>query len=154
MQSKLALRIVERGEISPFHSLNTKHSEANVRSSQVDEAGPLGPKEDLLRLTEDHQARTIQIDKGLSQIDKGLIQAILSQMQPHKVGKGQRAMPGNTWPSQVPYRPRKGSTRQAQGSPGRTQGSPGSTQDLPRPIQSFLAKQDPRMSSKGLFKAT
>ena len=46
------------------------------------------PKEDLLSLTENHQAQVIQIDKGLSRIDKGLTQAILSQIRPHKVGKG------------------------------------------------------------------
>ena len=40
----------------------------------------LGPKEDPLRLTEDHQVRTIQIDKELSQTDKGLTQAIFGRM--------------------------------------------------------------------------
>ena len=41
---------------------------------------PLGPREDPLRLVEDHQVRAIQIDKGFSQTDKGLTQAILSQI--------------------------------------------------------------------------
>ena len=53
------------------YQASTEPSEANARSSQADGA-PFGPKEDPLRLTEDHRVRAIQIDKGLSQTDKGL----------------------------------------------------------------------------------
>ena len=48
-------------------------------SSQADEP-PLEPKKDPLRLTGDHQVRAIHIDKGPSQTDKGLTQAISSQI--------------------------------------------------------------------------
>ena len=54
-------------------------SEAKARFSQADGV-PFGPKEDPIRLTEDHQARATQIDKGLSQTDKGLSQVISSQI--------------------------------------------------------------------------
>ena len=57
----------------------TGPSEANARSSQADGV-PFGPKEVPVRLTEDHQARAIQIVKGLSQTDKELTQAISSQI--------------------------------------------------------------------------
>ena len=75
----------------------TGPSEANARSSQADGV-PFGPKEVPLRLTEDHQARAIQIDKGLSQTDKELTQAISSQICPPKVDKGSCRV--NAWPSQ------------------------------------------------------
>ena len=61
------------------YQANTESSEANARSSQADGA-PFGPKEDPLRLTENHRARAIQIDKGLSQTDKGLTSDHLSQI--------------------------------------------------------------------------
>ena len=44
-------------------------------SSQADGA-PSWAKKDPLRLTEDHEVRSIHVDKGLSQTDKGLTQAI------------------------------------------------------------------------------
>ena len=49
---------------------NTELSEANASSSQ-DDGPPLGSKEDPLRLTQDHQARAIHMDKGLPRTDIG-----------------------------------------------------------------------------------
>ena len=61
------------------YQASTVPSEANARSFQADGV-PFGPKEDPIRLTVDHQARDTQIDKELSQTDKGLTQAISSQI--------------------------------------------------------------------------
>ena len=61
------------------YQASTEPSEANARFSQADRV-PFGPKEGPIRLTEDHLARAPQIDKGLSQTDKGLTQVISSQI--------------------------------------------------------------------------
>ena len=46
------------------YQANTESSEANARSSQVDGAGPLGLKEDLLRLTETTKDKPFRSIKG------------------------------------------------------------------------------------------
>ena len=59
--------------------VNTEVSEANANPLTPMEP-PLLQEEDRLRLIEDQQARTTQIDKGLSQIHNGITQPILSQI--------------------------------------------------------------------------